>query len=359
MNQELLSGSKEQLVLSRKKLLALLFVGVVACVGVLLVFTTRTEAAPSNLIIEGYESWIVEEFQKWTAKYNKVYLTFEEATYRLKVFRDNFFKIRAEMEQERSYRLGLTKFADLTQEEFGSRFAKRQKTRQADVETTTFNTSNVPTSIDWRTKNAVTPVGDDGLCGACWAFTSVGAIEGLVAIKTGKLNIFSKQAIVDCSQSYGNEGCISGVAHYTINYVIDHGIPLESDYPYVGKVQTCQVDSIKADFTTRTFNYLPSNDEDQLVAGIANQPVIVTLSAYNLVFQFYIGGIIDSRDCGTELSQDGLAVGYDAEGRQKYYIVKNSWGTDWGEQGYVRIARKGGKGKGMCGIAQFSSVPGV
>eukprot|EP01017_Pseudomicrothorax_dubius_P026176 TRINITY_DN28_c0_g2_i2.p1 TRINITY_DN28_c0_g2~~TRINITY_DN28_c0_g2_i2.p1 ORF type:complete len:368 (+),score=90.71 TRINITY_DN28_c0_g2_i2:127-1230(+) len=356
MNQDLLYTSVGNSGYSRKKLAAIALVGVVACVGLICLFNARVEAAPSNLVITGYESWIVSAFHKWTAKHNKVYVSFQESAYRLRVFRDNVLKIKAITDEGRPYTLAINKFADLTQEEFASRYlGYKAPTRERNF--VTLNTTNIPDSIDWRQKNAVNPVKDQGMCGSCWAFSTTGSVEGIVAITKGTLLSFSEQQLVDCSGSYGNEGCNGGLMDQAFQYIIDNGIEQENDYPYKGTDQKCKYDASKADHTVKGYTDVPENDEDQLTAAIANQPVSVAIEADRMVFQFYSGGIIDSKSCGTDLDHGVLAVGYGAESGKNYYIVKNSWGGDWGEKGYVRIGRHGGKGPGICGIAEMASYP--
>eukprot|EP01017_Pseudomicrothorax_dubius_P046025 TRINITY_DN8049_c1_g1_i2.p1 TRINITY_DN8049_c1_g1~~TRINITY_DN8049_c1_g1_i2.p1 ORF type:complete len:360 (+),score=38.28 TRINITY_DN8049_c1_g1_i2:61-1140(+) len=343
--------------ITRGKVAAIVFIGAMACIVLLAFFNSRVENTPSNFINLDYEPWIVSAFQKWTAKNNKFYITFQESSYRLRVFRDNLLKIKAIMDEGRSYTVGINKFADLTQEEFASRYLKPKRTQKRERNFVTLNTTNIPDAIDWRQKNAVTPVMDQGLCTSCWAFSATGAIEGLVAIKTGYLAALSKQNLVDCSRPYGNEGCMSGITDFAYRYIVENGIQSESDYPYRGSEQRCKFDTTKADHTVKGYADVPENNQDQLAAAIANQPVAVGIEGYQLVFQFYIGGVIDTTACGTELDHDVLAIGYGAEGKQQYFIVKNSWGSDWGERGYARIARHPGKGPGICGIAEMASYP--
>eukprot|EP01017_Pseudomicrothorax_dubius_P024561 TRINITY_DN2609_c0_g1_i2.p1 TRINITY_DN2609_c0_g1~~TRINITY_DN2609_c0_g1_i2.p1 ORF type:complete len:403 (+),score=116.29 TRINITY_DN2609_c0_g1_i2:112-1209(+) len=354
MNQSFLRMGGENS--SRKRLLAIALVGVVACVAVIASFATSQETPQVNLLSLEKDSWIVEAFQKWAAKHHKAYITIQEAGYRLRVFRDNVLKIKKIMDEGRPYTLAINQFADLTQEEFASQYMglKHQNRERNEIH---LDTSNLQDSVDWRTKGAVTPVKDQGQCGSCWAFSATGSIEGLYAIRNGKLLSFSEQQLVDCSGSYDNQGCNGGLMDSAFQYVIDNGIEQESDYPYKAQDQRCKADSSKSDRTLKGFADVPQNNQDQLAAAIAQQPVSVAIEADRMVFQFYSGGILDSKACGTSLDHGVLAVGYGDESGKQYFIVKNSWGPSWGEKGYVRIARTSGAGPGICGIAEMASYP--
>lgn len=213
----------------------------------------------------------------------------------------------------------------------------------------------LPDSVDWAAKGAVTPIKNQGQCGSCWAFSTTGSLEGAYFRKTGSLASFSEQQLVDCSSSYGNQGCNGGLMDQAFWYVIDHGITLESKYPYRGTGGPCKyVDTDKA-FQISDCTDVTVNKEKSLMAAIAQQPVSVAIEADHLSFQLYKSGVY-SGNCGTKLDHGVLAVGYGSQDGKNYFKVKNSWGAGWGSSGYIYIVRKG-DGKGQCGIQEVSSFP--
>jgi len=219
--------------------------------------------------------------------------------------------------------------------------------------------SALPTSVDWRTQNAVTPIKDQGQCGSCWAFSTTGALEGIVAIKTGTLTSFSEQQLVDCSSSYGNEGCNGGLMDQAFQYIVDKkGLCSEASYPYKAVDGSCKTCTVVSGSNISGYQDVAANSESSLQAAVAGQPVSVAIEADTMVFQFYSGGILSDPSCGTQLDHGVLAVGYGTDSAGKaYWIVKNSWGNSWGEQGYIRLARNVSAKQGECGIAMQASFP--
>jgi C1A family cysteine protease len=169
----------------------------------------------------------------------------------------------------------------------------------------------------------------------------------------------SEQELVDCSQAQGNQGCNGGLMDQAFQYVISNkGITTEKAYPYTAQDGTCQSASMTNAVTISSYTDVQSStDETQLVSAIVGQPISVAIEADQQVFQMYSGGVLDDDSCGTQLDHGVLAVGYgtDSDSGKDYYIVKNSWGANWGENGYVRIVRM----KNMCGIATEPSFPVV
>merc|ERR1719486_1188061 len=227
--------------------------------------------------------------------------------------------------------------------------------------------SATATSVDWTTKNAVTPVKNQGQCGSCWAFSTTGSVEGANAIKTGKLESFSEQELVDCAGSFGNQGCNGGLMDNGFKYIKSKGDALESKYPYTGKTGSCsQAKTTPAAVHVTGYTDVPQKNEAQLMAAVAKQPVSVAIEADLSGFQFYKSGVF-SGTCGTKLDHGVLAVGYGTDGGKAFWKVKNSWGTSWGQQGYIMLARNtksssrrllggGGGGKGgECGLLMQAS----
>lgn len=299
-----------------------------------------------------YDSWV-----HWKNTHKKLYTSSEEESLRYQIYKNNVNKIADHNKRanngEFSFVLGINEFADLSQSEFKALYLGTSvDKKQTNIKTLS---TTAPTSVDWRTKSAVSEVKNQGSCGSCWAFSTVGALEGVHAIKTGSLVEFSEQQLVDCSQSFGNEGCNGGLMDSAFQYVIKNGIETESDYPYTGSDDKCAASSSKTKWSISNFVDVPQNVSSQLKAAVALNPVSVAIEADGFWFQFYFGGIFNS-SCGTNLDHGVLVVGYGSENGQNYWIVKNSWGGSWGESGYIRIADNG-DGPGLCGILMSASYP--
>jgi cathepsin L len=221
-----------------------------------------------------------------------------------------------------------------------------------------------PASVDWKAKGAVTPIKDQGQCGSCWAFSSTGSIESAWFNSRGKLVSLSESQLVDCSGSYGNEGCDGGLMSQAFDYIIDLGwIETEAGYPYVPDDRKCTADKSKLGASiTRYVNITSMSD-----VGLENAAVIgsvsVAIDASSDDFQFYGGGIFSEVGCSqTDLDHGVLVVGYDYLSGTPYWQVKNSWGLDWGDNGYIKMrkAKTPTDGwKNMCGIATQASQPYV
>jgi len=216
---------------------------------------------------------------------------------------------------------------------------------------------NVPASKDWRDSNAVTPVKDQGQCGSCYSFSTSGALEGACAIKTGKLVSLSEQQIMDCSWIYNNFGCEGGMYDRAFYYIMQNGgLDTEASYPYTGQEShKCKFTEKSVGGTVTNFYYVKQEDEDALTTVLAVKgPVSVAINAALRSFQFYETGVYDEPTCDDNLDHAVLAVGYGTENGKDYFLVKNSWGTSWGEAGYIKMRRNAGN---QCGIATFPSFP--
>lgn len=216
----------------------------------------------------------------------------------------------------------------------------------------------IPEKIDWRDKDAVTIVKNQGRCGGCWAFSATGSVEGIVAIKTGTLYNISEQQLIDCSQRQGNNGCEGGLMDNAFNFIIQNdGLCSEDDYPFVGYDERCK--QCQNVVSIKSFGDITQNDEKALKRAVAQQPVSVAIQANLTSFQLYKSGIYSDPECGDGLDHGVLVVGYgyDFFHNMDYWIVKNSWGPTWGENGYIRILRNSDNDYGMCGIASQPSIP--
>lgn len=310
------------------------------------------EAKASILQLDEEYEW--REFTTFLSKFKKSYVNLDETTHRFRVFRENLRNIILHNSDfNQTFTMGVNQFTDLTAAEFRDLYISGMKLEGTyGCKDFSSSAASAPTSIDWRTKGAVTSVKDQGQCGSCWTFSATGSAEGAWAISTGKLVDLSEQQLVDCATgiSYGSHGCNGGQMEGADKYLIQHGQCSLASYPYTAKDGTCQTCSPVAKFSS--CSDVKPYDQISLKGAVAQQPVSVAIEADTRYFQSYKSGILTDASCGTKLDHGVLAVGYGTENGQKYWIVKNSWGTSWGESGYVRIARsESTNDAGICGIA--------
>ncbi|KAG4066592.1 hypothetical protein HA402_007228 [Bradysia odoriphaga] len=311
-----------------------------------------------------------EEWRLFKLEHSKKYSNPVEERFRQKVFLENKRKI-AEHNQlyemgKVTYKLGLNKYADLLQQEFAetmngfNRSAGNLYKSNIKSEAVTFIEPDVdvPESVDWRKKGAVTPIKDQGHCGSCWAFSATGGLEGQHFRKTGKLVSLSEQNLVDCSGKYGNQGCDGGIIDEAFRYIKDNGgIDTEKTYPYEAVDDTCRYDASNSGATDKGFVDISEGDEDKLKKALATVgPISIAIDASSKSFHLYSEGVYYDPECSSEdLDHAVLAVGYGTDKKgQDYWIVKNSWGTTWGEDGYILMARNKNN---HCGIATSASYP--
>lgn len=301
-------------------------------------------------------------FADWSAAHGKTYQP-TERDYRQTVYTANVDKIVKHNYAGYSWSMDVNQFADLTEDEFASRYlssALSPQTKRSKALRGHANMTALPASVDWTTKGAVTPIKNQEQCGSCWAFSTTGSVESAWFLKNGTLQSLSEQQLVDCSTAEGNQGCDGGLMDYGFEYIIKKGITTEAAYPYTATgPNTCEAAGKPVAATLSAYKDVPANSETALMTAIAQQPVSVAVEADQSVFQFYSGGVMDSA-CGTQLDHGVLAVGYGTEGGKDYYKVKNSWGATWGAKGYILLAR-GAKfnPSGQCGIQMAASYPVV
>ena len=299
---------------------------------------------------------VARAFRKWQNRYARNYATPEEESYRMKVFYKNFLKI-SEKQKKVTFSLGLNKFADMTLKEAKTKFFGYKRMTSRNVETVDLTKTVIadpPASWDWTTKGAVTPIKDQGNCGSCWAFSTTGSLEGLNQIKNGDLKSFSEQYLVDCSKD-GNEGCNGGEMTTALQYVVDNGIPLESDYPYTAMDGTCKT-GVATAFQPTSWQALQKNNLQGFVIATSIQPISIGIEADEILY--YTGGVFNDDSCGTWLDHGVLLVGYGTDSTDgDFWKVKNSWGTDWGEDGYIRFERDMTQSYNVCGVGEEGEFP--
>ncbi|XP_077229127.1 senescence-specific cysteine protease SAG39-like [Tasmannia lanceolata] len=310
------------------------------------------------------EASMPEKHEQWMALYGRMYKDAVEKEQRFKIFKGNVEFIESfNNVGDKHHKLSVNEFADQSNEEFmASRNGFRPSFTRASESTATFtyeNISVVPSSMDWRKKGAVTPIKDQGQCGCCWAFSAVAAMEGITQLKKGKLISLSEQEVVDCDTKGVDQGCQGGLMDDAFKFIQhNQGLTTEVNYPYMGVDGTCNTKKA-ATHAAEINGYVdvPANNEKALLKAVANQPISVAIDASGYAFQFYSSGVFTG-DCSTNLDHGVTAVGYgtSADGT-KYWLVKNSWGSGWGESGYIKMQRDIGAKEGLCGIAMKASYP--
>jgi hypothetical protein len=316
--------------------------------------------------IENIDFW--KSFLSFQKNFNKIYVSETELQQRFEIFKENVINIfQHNLEKKENYTMSINQFTDLTSAEFekdvirggfiGSTTSSlRGKSKCSQY---TYQQIKVPSSIDWRTSGAVTPVKDQGQCGSCWSFSATGAMEGAWSIATGNLVSLSEEQLVDCSKRYGNLGCNGGLMDNAFQYAIDNGMCVESDYPYTASAGSCK-STCEPEVTITDCADVPPDNQLALKEAVSFGPVSIAIEADQRIFQFYSGGVITSSTCGTDLDHGVLIVGYgtDSETNIDYWLVKNSWSTTWGDDGYVKIERSDSTNDiGICGIAAQPSFP--
>merc|ERR1719318_877142 len=284
------------------------------------------------------------------------------------VFAENKHKIAAHNKLHamghKSFKMKMNHFGDMMHHEFvgimnGYRTLNHSTPLQGARHMMPHPEVVLPKAMDWRMRGIVTPVKDQGQCGSCWAFSTTGALEGQHARATGKLVSLSEQNLVDCSTSFGNDGCNGGLMDNAFQYIkANGGIDTESAYPYVGMDEDCHFNKSTIGAEDTGFVDIPEGNERALKAALATVgPVSVAIDASQPSFQFYHHGVYFDENCSPENLDHGvLAVGYGKDKRtgEEFWIVKNSWSDAWGKDGYIYMARNRDN---ACGIASKASYP--
>ena len=288
-----------------------------------------------------------QKFQNFIRKYSKIYSSSEEFITRFRIFKESLLKQKI----GGRYQTGITQFADLTPEEFQSKYLNQSPFKQNKF--TSFDYAmrgNADEKFNWTDIGVLGPVITQKCSGSSWATATVGNMEALYWLKTGEHRIFSEQQLIDCDDL--DEGCKGGLIENAFKWIIKNtGLALQEDYPGKNSDDICKQDITKNFVKLSNYVKLSSTDEEVIKNYLYNTgPLAIGINA-NLL-QFYYRGIIneDESKCDPKgLNHAVILVGYGTENGIEYWIVRNSWGSAWGEKGYFRVIR----GKGTCGINTY------
>ncbi|XP_047237735.1 procathepsin L-like isoform X1 [Girardinichthys multiradiatus] len=304
----------------------------------------------------------------WKKRYSKSYDEQKEEGWRRMVWEMNLKKIELHNLEsamgKHPYTLGMNHFGDMTNKEFRKMMNGYRPRAEKKAKGSSFmkpNFLNAPSAVDWREEGYVTPVKDQGQCGSCWAFSATGSMEGQLYRKTRKLVSLSEQDLVDCSGSEGNYGCNGGWMNNAFQYVMDNrGLDSEASYPYMAVDMPCRYNPSYNSINVTGFMNILRGSEQALMEAVASVgPISVAIDAGHESFQFYQSGIYYEELCSSqELDHGVLVVGYGTQKSfffdENYWIVKNSWGVNWGDNGYIYMAKDK---YNNCGIASAASYP--
>lgn len=299
----------------------ILAVALMALVAGSVYFSAKTESSNS--------------FDEWKAQYGANWDSNEEQ-YRKMIFEKNLVIInKHNTDDSQTYKMGINQFTAMTDDEFAQIYLDPKPA----VSFVDNEEPIVTADVDWVSKGGVSPIKNQGACGSCWAFSATGVLESWSKIKKGQSVSLSEQQLVDCSRSYGNQGCNGGWPSSALKFVKDHGITTESAYAYTAKDGTCKA-------TTGSFKISGYNNNsgcNGLSSALQSMPVSVTVDATN--WSKYSSGVFSN--CGTGINHAVLLVG--ATGSN--WKIKNSWGSGWGESGFIRLSLGN-----TCGVCAYAGV---
>jgi cathepsin L len=295
-------------------------------------------------------------FTFWMQQHQKSY-SHQEFQHRYQVFRQNLDFIESHNQAQKGFTVAMNKFGDLTASEFANTFLGTRYSAKPVTNVVQQLGAPLPAQFDWRTHGAVSHIKNQEQCGSCWSFSTTGSTEGCHYLHQGKKMVpLSEQNLMDCSTSQGNQGCDGGLMTQAMQYIISNGgIDTEASYPYTAQDGTCHYNSANSAATLSGFVNVNQGDESDLQQKVALGPTSVAIDASQSSFQFYSTGVYYEPNCSsTQLDHGVLAVGWGVSGGDQYWIVKNSWGTDWGQAGYIWMSRNKSNN---CGIATMATLP--
>ena len=315
---------------------------------------------------------LFDRFEQWVQKHE---MKFDDENHFMAVYKKwncNDLFIEKINSQNLTYTLAHNKFSGMDSDDyreylsFGNQYKYSLENKRPSLRG---NSVNELSSINWVEKGAVTPVKDQGQCGSCWSFSTTGALEGAYYIKYGILESFSEQQLVDCDtlKNGGKDhGCNGGLMDNAFTWIGKNGgLCSEASYPYTSGVTQSAGNCVTKcsniiDSKITDFNDVPPSSDKSMMNALSLQPVSIAIEADQREFQLYKSGVFTGT-CGTNLDHGVLAVGYGNLEGLDYYYVKNSWGTTWGDGGYIKLGRgpQYNKGDGQCGILLQGSYPNI
>ncbi|EDW00714.1 procathepsin L [Drosophila grimshawi] len=337
----------------------------------LLVLLALLNAASSQTLQSFPKLCNVRNFDDFLEQTGKVYTDEREREFRESIFAAKKSLVDLSNSRVGSYRLSINILADLTRKEVATLLGSKISTQGEEYTASHINfvpatpplSDKLPESFDWREKGGVTPAGFQGInCGSCWSFSTIGALEGHLFRRTGVLVPLSQQNLMDCADDYGNMGCDGGFQEYGFEYIRDHGVTLANKYPYVQSEMECRQNETAGRYPResivkiRDYARIDPGDEQKMKQVIATLgPLACSMNAGAVSFEQYEGGIYEDDECNKdEVNHSVVVVGYGNENGRDYWIIKNSYSQNWGEQGFMRLPRNAGS---FCGIASECSYP--
>ncbi|XP_075827040.1 cathepsin J-like isoform X1 [Microtus pennsylvanicus] len=307
-----------------------------------------------------------DEWQEWKMKYEKSYSSLEEEAQKRAVWEENMKMIKMHNGEnglgKNGFTMEMNAFGDMTHKEYRKMMTDIPVPAAMYEESDQGGLRNLPKFKDWRREGYVTPVRNQGNCGSCWAFAAAGAIEGQMFWRTGNLTPLSVQNLLDCSKPQGNDGCKDGAAYNAFQYVLrNKGLEAEATYPYEGREGPCRYNPKNSKAYITEPVTLPPYEMYLLVAVASIGPVSAAIDASHDSFRFYSGGIYHEPNCSSYVTNHAvLVVGYGFDGNEtdgnNYWLIKNSWGENWGINGYMKIAKDRNN---HCSIASQASFPNI
>jgi len=297
-------------------------------------------------------------FKQFMHKYSKNYATTQEHNQRFEIFKANLDIAAARNRKDPHARHGVTKFSDITPQEFKSLYLmnvtqpKMWPAAPGGV-VNVQRVPNLPDSYDWKDKGMVTAVKDQGQCGSCWDFSATETVESVWALAGNTLTSLSEQQILDCDTV--DQGCNGGWPYDAYQYVMQAGgQEPDSDYPYTAQDGTCNFNAGDIDAKLNNWQYVTQSGDETAMQNFlySNSPLSVCVDAET--WQSYTGGVITTDSgCGNSLDHCVQATGWQQMQGMAVWNVRNSWNTNWGDSGYIYIQIGGD----VCGISQVVTVP--